>query len=413
MWQAWYARSETKPVPQAKATRVHQKVRSASHFFSADSGRLKTSQGRGDQRGLRSAPAVGPSMKRPSSLCLVAALIWTLLLAPHAASSSQLEAVEFQPAYSAAPRYLGSSEEYYQDGGAADWSRESNEISATGLPLEKKWTGPEERSQARMLYNYLLSRRFGGDLFGKRMGSSYPGNKFRFFTNDPSSSGSGVHGSEFLGKRNTPGNIGISEFLGKRARVSEFLGKRAEEGYKEKEEIGTPSKRARISEFLGKRGRISEFLGKRARVSEFLGKRLPSEASSKRTRASEYSGKWPRVSEFLGKRSVPDPMPMKKARVSEFLGKRASPSELYGKRASISEYWGKRLINPYDFSTKRVRASEFLGKRSRSRVSEFLGKRSVDDEDPTTINDKLVSEEEPLAGGASDESSKLSHLSYV
>lgn len=274
----------------------------------------------------------------------------------------------------------------YQEG-LADRAA-SSESSAVSEERFKKWTAPQDRSRAKILYNYLLSRSTGSDIFGKRMGSSYPMRKFRFFTSG-ASRGSGIHGSEFLGKRNSiyspaRNNVGISEFLGKRARVSEFLGKRSEttdSPWNSGEVKDSNEKRARVSEFLGKRARVSEFLGKRARVSEFLGKRNSlSDSPDKRARVSEFLGKRARVSEFLGKRNSEA---QKRARVSEFLGKRPDPFSLYGKRARISEFLGKRL--PFDYKNRRPRVSEFLGKRSR--VSEFLGKRSVADDVADTYNE--------------------------
>lgn len=241
------------------------------------------------------------------------------------------------------------------------------------LLKEKRWSDTDDKNRARMLYNYLVSRRVGNDIFGKRMGSSFPTKNFRFFTSNYPGKG-GSHGSEFLGKRaefeqDDQNDISPLDFMGKRARVSEFLGKRS-----------------KASEFLGKRARVSEFLGKRARVSEFLGKR---------GQASEFLGKRARVSEFLGKRSAtpePSTTELQMSRLSndrivgsETVDKRARVSEFLGKRARVSEFLGKRP-DPDNYSLKRTRISEFLGKRGnffngwnvkpRTRVSEFLGKRS-------------------------------------
>ncbi|KAF2355027.1 hypothetical protein FHG87_014216 [Trinorchestia longiramus] len=337
-------------------------------------------------------------------LCSVLCPAHTSARANFESESAVGSAVDFAPSYGSNVQDYDTSEEDYQDGGlsAQNWPEEA-EFVALESPKIKKWTGPEERNRARMLYNYLLSRRFGGDIFGKRMGSSYPMNKFRFFTSDPSAGGGGIHGSEFLGKR---------------ARISEFLGKRdSEDSLENYEEVnGVSGKRARVSEFLGKRARVSQFSGKRARVSEFLGKRsAPPAMSEKRARISEFLGKRARVSEFLGKRDDGRiEMPEKKARVSEFLGKRVDPSRFYGKRARISEFLGKRLTNPYDFSNKRTRVSEFLGKRSR--VSEFLGKRSgssdFGQDAKVTLND-TTADDHLLSGSGSDETSKISDRNFV
>ena len=232
-------------------------------------------------------------------------------------------------------------------------------------PKDKKWTGPDSRSRARVLYNYLRNRA-GNDIFGKRMGSMISGRTSSLRGGDQLGYASGYHGSEFLGKR-AYYPLGVE-----RIPVSEFLGKRSQAPFVSSDQSKvssdlTEQKRARISEFLGKRGRASEFLGKRGRVSEFLGKRNPDfEGPEKRMRASEFLGKRARVSEFLGKRSDSSLDPEKRTRISEFLGKRARISEFLGKRARISEFLGKR----HNLFQNAMRPS------SMRRVSEFLGKRS-------------------------------------